>query len=728
MPITFTQNPPAETLTWTIEAKPNLAGFQVRRSESGSPFALLATLAATARSFVDLTIQQGHTYAYRVDAVYESHVLTATVPDVIAQPPATSPPGTIVIPPPVGVVPPATSPDPTAPTPVAPQIVDPDGNIWTLSGQVVLKNGVQAAGGMGSSIALVNGEIVVIGTDNNRYQWNGSGWSRIGAAAPPVTPAPPPVVPVLPPPVAPVSGAALITKADLTYVGTFRSPNINAGAMKFPMMTVRRAPGNVLTSLWIASNGFFLDETSDLCECTVPDASVPGQVSTLIRNYGHGFLARMWANGLNPPDHISRASLFWDAEQNCVVLNYSQDYSGQNDPSFVLGFIDDSAHTVNWVGPFRSGAGTKQTQGFGCLVPSGYATTYLAGKRYAFGKNGGAIDASEAFAPVLHATVRPTLSTPPSANGNLASASPNPPGENGPDLAFVTLLGGDTNHRGKRPGDYMDVACGSTGVGAVDPTSFSRTALTGRINQNSGVGTVVWLNWSNRRGVIFMGGCSRGHCWYNTAGNGFVMLSGQVGSFAFGENMTGGTSHVVKRAINPGTYGTEVPVRWRGAHMAWQDAGAANGDYTIGETVTGATSGAHGVVTDQHRFDHCLHGIDGSGAGITGPICELDPVGDAGQPFGTGYKIEDFLWFYDELDFLPVVGSGNPWDVLPRDGAYPLDLSADYVMMKDNSPSGGGMGNCIAADEGARLILMATAYNVVGNPYACDVNVFSVAP
>jgi hypothetical protein len=519
----------------------------------------------------------------------------------------------------------------------------------------------------------------------------------------------------------------LITKADLKWIGTFQGPTINAGGVKFPMMTLRRNAGELRT-LWIASNGFFLDEKSDLCECTYPGASpTPGaKVSTVIHNYGHGYLAKMWANGMNPSDHLSRASIFWDAEQKCVVLNYSQDYSGQNDPSFVLGFIDDAAHTCTWVGPFRSGAGSKQTQGFGCLIPATYANTYLGGKRYGLGKNGGAIDAAEAFAPVLHATARPNATTPPSANGSKV-AKPNPPGENGPDLPFVTLLGGDINHRGKRPGDYLDVACGGTGNGAVDPTSASRTLLTGRFNVLTSVGSVVWLDWGGVKGVIFLGTCARGHCWYNTAGNGFVILSGHTGTFAYGEQMTGQKSGVVKQAKSTGAYGPEVPPRWAGPHVEWTDAGAANGDFVIGEMIVGAKSGARGVVTDQHRFDHCLHGIDGKGSDITGPITEIDTVGDAGRPYGIGYKYEDFFWFYDPATFVPIVG-GRVWDVEPTDWGYALDIAPNYAVLKDNSSAGGGSGNCVSADEESRLLLVATGYSIPNNPTNVYVNAFSVAP
>ena len=134
-----------------------------------------------------------------------------------------------------------------------------------------------------------------------------------------------------------------------------------------------------------------------------------------------------------------------------------------------------------------------------------------------------------------------------------------------------------------------------------------------------------------------------------------------------------------------------------------------------------------GSYADQHRFDHCLHGKDGTGSGITGPIVEIDTVGDAGQPYGTGYKNEDFFWFYDPATFVPVAG-GKIWDVEPTDWAYALDLAPNYAVLKDNSAAGGGAGNCISADEGSRLILIPTGYSIPGNPSGVYVNVFAVAP
>jgi len=77
-----------------------------------------------------------------------------------------------------------TSPDGTT-VPPATQIVDNPGGVWTIgANQAILRNGVQAAGGMGSEILWKSSTIYVLGTSNNWYQWTGSGWVFLGLIHP----------------------------------------------------------------------------------------------------------------------------------------------------------------------------------------------------------------------------------------------------------------------------------------------------------------------------------------------------------------------------------------------------------------------------------------------------------------------------------------------------------------------------------------------------------------
>ncbi len=97
----------------------------------------------------------------------------------------TTRPGTIVLPPP----PPPTGGTPSADgtaVPPAAQIVDAAGAVWTLSGQVILRNGVHAAAGTGFRIVWLQGTIYVLGSDNTRWwRWTGSSWAFFGTTPPP---------------------------------------------------------------------------------------------------------------------------------------------------------------------------------------------------------------------------------------------------------------------------------------------------------------------------------------------------------------------------------------------------------------------------------------------------------------------------------------------------------------------------------------------------------------
>jgi glutamine cyclotransferase len=77
-----------------------------------------------------------------------------------------------------------TSPDGTT-VPTATQIVDNAGAVWTIgANSAILRNGAQAAGGLGSKILWKSNAIYVLGVDSNWWKWTGSGWINGG----PITP------------------------------------------------------------------------------------------------------------------------------------------------------------------------------------------------------------------------------------------------------------------------------------------------------------------------------------------------------------------------------------------------------------------------------------------------------------------------------------------------------------------------------------------------------------
>ena len=66
--------------------------------------------------------------------------------------------------------------------PPATQIVDDAGSVWMIgANQVILRNGSQAAGGLGFQILWRGGTIYVLGVDNNWWQWTGAGWAFVGS-------------------------------------------------------------------------------------------------------------------------------------------------------------------------------------------------------------------------------------------------------------------------------------------------------------------------------------------------------------------------------------------------------------------------------------------------------------------------------------------------------------------------------------------------------------------
>ena len=85
--------------------------------------------------------------------------------------------------------------------PPALHIVDRLGVVWTMSGNMILRNGVSAAGATGDTILWSDGTIYSRGDDGVTWrEWSGTAWSSIGTT-PPVAPPPPP--PPLPPTTSP---------------------------------------------------------------------------------------------------------------------------------------------------------------------------------------------------------------------------------------------------------------------------------------------------------------------------------------------------------------------------------------------------------------------------------------------------------------------------------------------------------------------------------------------
>jgi hypothetical protein len=148
--------------------------------------------------------------------------------------------------------------------------------------------------------------------------------------------------------------------------------------------------------------------------------------------------------------------------------------------------------------------------------------------------------------------------------------------------------------------------------------------------QNSGVGVwgdesstltgAIWIDGTNKDGVVFFAksavssntnaaDCTlttgSAHEFYRNVGQGSIQLASSSGfSNASTYTLTGGTS---------GTTGSTQFVST--GYVGYSNAGAL---YTVGETVTQATTGASSTVLAQHQNDTCWHGCTIS-VPVTGP-------------------------------------------------------------------------------------------------------------
>jgi hypothetical protein len=317
--------------------------------------------------------------------------------------------------------------------------------------------------------------------------------------------------------------------ADLTWLGTFKSPGAvaaNGGSVTYPHFTLRRVGGQ-LKMLWLGTSHGGNAPPYELIQVDYPGfapvlADSPASESN-VRNFGNGFMRlTIGEQSRSLANSVIVNGIHWDARNNCVWVMYGDTYNttGFKDPVLIRGDINDAAPdatAVRWSGPWRlngsvSGSSARadshQTQSYVVSVPPKYGSTYLEGATIALG---GTYSSGGRASPYNNVLWAPKL-TPGSATPSHAAG--------GPDLEARCLIGGDmaAGHRGRRPGDYITESCGRGGDGDTDPTSYTRSSLTGYWNVLDYVGSAVWLDWDTVRGALFLVAHGRGHIWYNSAG------------------------------------------------------------------------------------------------------------------------------------------------------------------------------------------------------------------
>ena len=463
----------------------------------------------------------------------------------------------------------------------------------------------------------------------------------------------------------------VLTKGDLTWLGTFKSPAALSGSgnVDRPYFTLRRV-GGVLKCLWLSGPvgaGALRVIQSDYPGYSATFASAPDSL-TGVRDLGNGHLAHCKNEDGSAKSNILYGGICWDNRNNCLWITYGDSYNAGGvlaDPVLIRGDFTDAnpdASVIAWSGPWRfkgSAAGTpatpscSQTQSHITTVPQAFGDAYLGGASIALG--GDFISQSSPYGNNLWAIqTTPTSSTPPHSGvsglgGTVAT-----------DLQAVALLGGDRfGHRGTRPGDYITEFCQGdiSPNGDTDPTSFTRGALTGLFTVMERSGASVWIDWDTVRGVLFLVQHGRGHIWYNTAS-------------------TQQCNHgVIDR------YSVQGP-----------------------ESVVSKGNGSFGLGSPPQTVD------------------------DTGLAYGSGPDQELALYIYDPQSFAPVT-SGNIWQVPVADWTYLRDQYPSVVVNQAEGEYCIIRPNGLAADETARLIMVPCA--IILSPtwtVGFYVNVFAVAP
>lgn len=151
----------------------------------------------------------------------------------------------------------------------------------------------------------------------------------------------------------------------------------------------------------------------------------------------------------------------------------------------------------------------------------------------------------------------------------------------------------------KNPGLYT----WDSGIGAVNG------AISLALTHTKGILYAATLPAGSGTDLTDCNGVTTAHTVYTNEGKVNVEYTAASGTFAFNDVVTGSTSHAAGFA----TYVSPIH-----NNMTLEQADGSLYDFSVGETITGAPSGATGTVTKNAR-----HGIaDGSGHGAAGPgIC-----------------------------------------------------------------------------------------------------------
>jgi PKD repeat protein len=162
------------TVAWNANPEANVSyvvGYGTMQGRPTWSIDVGTALTATITNLVDGQLYYFVVYANVQGAISQSSNEVSAVPQAVA-PSSTSATSSS----------PALTPSPSGTrTPPAAQIVDDALAVWTIgTGGQILRNGVSAAGGLGSQILWYQGRVYVLGTNSAWWQWMDGSWASAG--------------------------------------------------------------------------------------------------------------------------------------------------------------------------------------------------------------------------------------------------------------------------------------------------------------------------------------------------------------------------------------------------------------------------------------------------------------------------------------------------------------------------------------------------------------------
>jgi hypothetical protein len=507
-----------------------------------------------------------------------------------------------------------------------------------------------------------------------------------------------------------VTPSDVITAADITYDGMIRIDNVvdTFSASRYGALTGRQVAGD--THL-IFQAAFGAVDHPDVVEVDITGLTPSTNVATapevvFVANWGDisGGAAGTWkgydgsgnAIPLNTNANVIPKGLYWHEGNQLLYSGWSVGYTDIEEWTLAAtALVDDSPLDIDTYGPWRF--------------------TYDAG-------NGS--DGTRSHFFLAHPTTGKFLGTGTSKSGNAAipwgpsliGGADWPTTATTSGFAMTPILLPDTYANFHYPTNTYDVD--GTPQAEIKqfqyPTAlsyafeiFNPSSLRADPAQNSGRGTwadesdsntqPIWFEGTHKRGVIFPASlqgsltqtttcaANETHAWYRNELNGYIQLSGIVGSFVGSEQVLGLTSAATSDAS---TFG-----------QGYLFVNAFPSDYSIGETVQGQTSGATGVVVSQQRFDSC------PGHDCACITCATGPVTTWATPVFIVYDPDELERAKTDLI--------DPWEVEVSSVIDIDDTFNDLVLLNR-----GGQRNSLSAGYllGNKFYLIASAADNSRNP------------